>query len=80
MQGGFVTQPTYVDVSTAGTPLDFLPQGTPVHVTLTSDIPAVVAGGGDGVLTARVSAPNTLRFRSKGFPDGAYDVLVTVFD
>lgn len=71
-------QPTYIDVTTVGTALAGLPQDAPLVVNMAQDVIVDhVGGGGDGVITVRASAPDTLRFRAKGIRD-AQPVSVVV--
>lgn len=74
-------QPTFVDVSTIGTALNGVATGVPTLVTPVDDI--TISGGsqsGDGIVTARVSATDTVRLGAKGLGSNPITVLVTVFD
>lgn len=55
--------PAYVDVSATGTELDGIALDTPVAVTLGEDV-SPSSDVGDAVITARVPADGTLRFRA----------------
>lgn len=76
IQGG------YLDVPTAGTALAGLPQDAVLVVNTREDVTIdLVGGGGDGVITVRASAADTLRFRVKGLNSTqSVDVQVTWLD
>lgn len=71
-----------IDVSTVGTALDGLVQDAPVFLNATEDIAVdLVGGGGDGVITVRAVAADTLRFRVKGIDvSQPIDVIVTLVE
>jgi hypothetical protein len=71
------TQLTYVDLSTVGTPLEYLPVNTPVYACPVDDIMA--AGPDNAALcSARVSAPSTVRLAFLGdMNDGVHDFIIT---
>lgn len=76
-------QPTYLNVSTTGTPLAGITPGLPTLITDVDDrAVGQVGSGGDAIITGRVSANDTVRLRAKGLALGAnnIDVIITVFD
>lgn len=71
-------KPVFVDVSTVGTNLAGLLQDAPLVCNPKEDISIVGGSAGDGVITVRASAPDTLRFGARGVtPSTPFAVLVT---
>lgn len=66
--------PAYVDVDVEGTALDGITAGTPVAVTVQQDVPSFEPF--DAAISVRVSATNTLRFRSCAPPTDPISVTV----
>lgn len=68
--------PEFVDLDATGTGLDGITAGTPVAVTMQSDVFASTEAG-DAIVTARVVALDTIRLRACAPPTQPLQITVT---